>query len=54
MKWYKSIEFWLGILLIIAMGAMFTEKIFSLFWWKDLAFGIVGIAFLIYYFKFKK
>jgi len=57
MKWYKSINFWIGVVLMISMAAMFDDKIFSLFWWKDLAFGIFGIALMVYYFmieRFKK
>ncbi|KRL45403.1 hypothetical protein FD29_GL000322 [Companilactobacillus mindensis DSM 14500] len=46
MKWYKSIEFWLGVLIMLAFFQMFFVETFSFMWWSGLISSIVGMLLL--------
>jgi len=46
MKWYKSIEFWIGILITLAFFQLFFVATFCAMWWAGLISAIVGMLLL--------
>lgn len=47
-EFYKTIEFWVGILLTANLFSLFEDKLMTGSWWWDLIFGLSGVGFLVY------
>ncbi|MFH5810988.1 hypothetical protein [Companilactobacillus sp. FL22-1] len=47
MKWYKSIEFWIGILITMAFFQLFFVSTYSVLWWGDLILSGVGMILIL-------
>ncbi|GEO65247.1 hypothetical protein [Companilactobacillus nantensis] len=47
MKWYKSVEFWIGILITMAFFELFFIPTYDIMWWGALASTIVGMILVL-------
>ncbi|CAJ1186520.1 hypothetical protein CPR19088_GLDEOEPO_00282 [Companilactobacillus paralimentarius] len=47
MKWYKSVEFWIGILITMAFFELFFITTYDIMWWGALASTIVGMILVL-------
>jgi len=47
MKWYKSFEFWIGILITLAFFQLFFVPTYCALWWTGLASAIVGMILIL-------
>ncbi|WP_162894238.1 hypothetical protein [Companilactobacillus musae] len=51
MEWYKSIEFWLGIVVTLTFFQLFFDKTFGTMWWINLTTTIIGMLLIFRSFK---
>lgn len=47
MKWYKSVEFWIGILITMAFFELFFIPTYDIMWWGALVSTIVGMILVL-------
>jgi len=47
MKWYKSIEFWIGILITLAFFQLFFVPMYGIMWWSGLVSTVVGMVLIL-------
>ncbi|WP_338214621.1 hypothetical protein [Companilactobacillus muriivasis] len=47
MKWYKSIEFWIGIVIMLAFFQLFFVPTYDIMWWSGLVSTIVGMVLIL-------
>lgn len=47
MKWYKSIEFWIGIVVMLAFFQLFFVPTYDIMWWSGLVSTIVGMVLIL-------
>lgn len=51
MEWYKSVEFWLGIIVTLAFFQLFFDRTFGVMWWTNLISTIIGMLLILRSFK---
>lgn len=49
-EFYKTSNFWVGLILVLNLVSLFGDKLMSGSWWWHLFFGFSGVCFLTYVF----